>query len=322
MRILTAQDVKAAITMKEAIDAVREGFIALSTGKAHVPLRSVLQTSRGTMLYMPAFAEGSPASSVKIVGVFPENRQHGLPVVSANVFVLDAQTGQPRALMSGTYLTALRTGAASGLATDLLARPDAAILGVIGAGAQARTQIEAICAVRPIREIRVYSRHGAAQFVAEMTPMYPKVTIRTAATTTEALKGADVLVAATTSRTPVIQAEDISLGAHINGVGSYTHEMQEVAADVVTQSKIVVDSRESALAEAGDLIIPMKLGKLRAESIHAELGEIAAGLKQGRASETEITFFKSVGNAIQDLMVATRIIATAEARNLGTLVDL
>src|SRR5262249_4919113 len=157
---------------------------------------------------------------------------------------------QPRALMSGTYLTALRTGAASGLATDLLARPDAASLGVIGAGAQARTQIEAICAVRPIREIRVYSRRGAGHFVAALTPVYPHVSLQTAASPAEALRNADVLVAATTSRTPVIDLEDVSPGTHINGVGSYTHEMQEVAADVVTRSRIVVDSRESAFAEA------------------------------------------------------------------------
>src|SRR5260221_3110911 len=222
MRILNLQDVKAAITMKEAIDAVREGFIALSTGKATVPLRSSLQTPSGLMLYMPAYMTGAASSSIKIVGVFPQNAQRGLPNVSASVFVLDAETGQPRALMSGTYLTALRTGAASGLATDLLARPDAQILGVIGAGAQARTQIEAICTVRAIKEIRVYSRRGAELFAAEMATTYPAIKVAAAKSATEALQGADILVAATTSSTPVISAADIAPGVHINGVGSYT----------------------------------------------------------------------------------------------------
>jgi ornithine cyclodeaminase len=242
--------------------------------------------------------------------------------VIATLLVIDAKTGQPRALLDGTYLTALRTGAGSGLATDLLAAPDAAILGVIGAGAQARTQIEAVLAVRPIREIRIFSRGGADSFAAEIAPLYPGVMVRATRTAADALRDADVLIAATTSSTPVIMAADVKPGAHINGVGSYTPTMQEVATDVVIRAKIVVDSRQSCLAEAGDLLVPINAGLLNAESIYAEIGEIAAGLKPGRTSPAEITFFKSVGNAVQDLTVAARVVSAAEAKNLGSIIAL
>jgi ornithine cyclodeaminase len=322
MRILNAQDVRAAITMDEAIEAMRDGFIALSTGKARVPLRNSVNTPDGMTLFMPAYLEGAASSAVKVVSVYPGNGHYGLPIIIAAVMVFDADTGQPLALMDGTYLTALRTGAASGLATQLLARPRAAVLGVIGAGAQARTQIAAICAVRPIREIRVYSRSGADSFVAELSHRYPGINIRAARSASEALKGAEVLVAATTSATPVIKAEDVSPGAHINGVGSYTPQMQEVAAEIVTHARIVVDSRESAMAEAGDLLIPIRDGLMTPDAIYAEIGEIAAGLKPGRVSDSEITFFKSVGVAVQDAAVAARVITVAEAQNLGTMVNL
>ncbi|MHB8625052.1 MAG: ornithine cyclodeaminase family protein [Aggregatilineales bacterium] len=322
MRILSANDVKMAISMREAIAVVREGFVALSAGKAQVPLRSSLKTPQGTTFFMPAYIDNSASSAVKVVSVYPGNARNGLPSVIANVIVLDAETGQPRALMDGTYLTALRTGAASGLATDLLARPDAAILGVIGAGAQAHTQIEAILIVRPIREIRVFSRSGADSFVEALSASYPELNIRATRSASEALQDADVLVAATTASAPVIELGDVKPGAHINGVGSYTPTMQEVAADVVTRAKIVVDSRQSCLAEAGDLLIPIKAGLLHFDSIYAEVGEIAAGLKPGRTSTAEITFFKSVGTAVQDLTVAARVVTAAEAHNLGTIVKL
>lgn len=319
IRILSAADVRTAITMQEAIEAMRVGFIALSSGHARVPLRTHLQTPDGSNLFMPAYVDGMAFSAVKVVSIYPKNTT--LPMISASVLVLDAVTGRARALMDGTYLTALRTGAGSGLATDLLARPDASVLGVIGAGAQARTQIEAVCAVRPIREVRVYSRSGAAGLVAALSPLYPAVQMLAVGSYAEALRGADILVAATTSSQPVITNADVKPGAHINGIGSYLPTMQEVAAEVVTRARIIVDSRESCLAEAGDLIIPIRAGLLRVESIHAEIGEVAAGLKSGRVNDQEVTFFKSVGNAVQDAVAAARILEAAEARGMGTLVE-
>lgn len=317
LRILTADDVRAAVTMREAIDAVREGFIALSTGRARVPLRGVLELPEGFLLTMPAHLEGTPASAIKVVSVHPGNAPRGLPIIFAAVLVTDAQTGALRALMDGRVLTALRTGAASGLATDLLAQERASILAVIGAGVQARTQIAAICAVRPITEIRVFSLAGADQLVAELHELYPARSVA-AASAAEALYGAQVIVAATNSKTPVVTLADLAPGAHINGIGSFTPEMQELASDVVKAARIVVDHRESAWAEAGDLIIPRRQGLITEAAVHAEIGEIAAGLKEGRRSPTEITFFKSVGNAVQDAALAQRVLAAAEARGLGT----
>ncbi len=321
IRILTGQDVRAALTMPEAITAVREGFIALSTGQAIVPVRGVFEQPQGVTLTMPAHIQGAAISTVKVVSVFPGNREKGLPAVTAVVLVLDASTGKPMALLDGTTLTAIRTGAASGVATNLLARPDAHILGVIGAGPQARTQIEAVCAVRPITVIRIFSRGGADELAAELRGRYP-AQVQAVSSGREALVGADILVAATNSKTPVITLADVAPGAHINGVGSFTPDMQEVAADVVTHAKVVVDHRESAWAEAGDLIIPRNQGILAEQGVHAELGEVAAGVRPGREAQEEITFFKSVGNAVQDAVVAAVILEKASRLNLGTVAAL
>jgi ornithine cyclodeaminase len=310
MRIFSAGDVGTIISMRDAIDAVRDGFIALSTGRANVPVRGSLSVDGNTTLTMPAYIHGSPVSVVKVISVYPGNAQHGLPTVLGTVLVLNAETGVPLALIDGASLTALRTGAASGLATDLLAAPDARTLTVIGAGKQARTQVEAILAVRPIEYIQVYSPHRAHDFARELQSRY-QIDVHAAADASEALDGAQIVVAATNSHTPVV--DEVQAGVHINGVGSYRPDMQEVSAEVVRRAKIVVDHRASAWYEAGDLIIPRDQGLIDEQSIHAEIGEVAAGLRQGRESADEITFFKSVGNAVQDAAVAARIWAAASA---------
>jgi len=321
MRILTADDVRVALSMRKAIDAVRAGFIALSTGRAHVPLRSVLDTPGGVLLTMPAQITGAPVNTVKVVSVCPDNPSRGLPTIHAAVLVSDAQTGVPLALMDGRYLTALRTGAASGLATELLARPDASVLAVIGAGAQARTQIAAVCTVRPITEIRIYSLSGAEHLADELRSQYD-ARVAAVESASAALRGADVVVAATNSRTPVVTLADLAPGVHINGIGSFTPEMQEIAADVVAAARVVVDQRASVWAEAGDLIIPRDQGIISEDHVYAEIGEIAAELKPGRQDPQEITFFKSVGNAVQDAVVAQRVLEVASARGLGIEVAL
>lgn len=321
MKILTANDVRAAVDMRAAIDAVREGFIALSTGRANVPLRSALETPGGVLLTMPAYIGGASASAVKVVAVCPENPSRGLPTIHAVVLVMDARTGVPLALMDGSVVTALRTGAASGLATDLLALPQASILAAIGAGVQARTQIAAVCTVRPITEIRIFSLTGAEQMADELRRLY-HVRIVVSPSASEALKGAHVAVAATNSKTPVIHLDDLTPGAHINGIGSFTPQMQEIAADVVVKARVVVDHRASVWAEAGDLIIPRNQGLVTENVVYAEIGEIAARLKEGRHDSQEITFFKSVGNAVQDAALAQHVIAAAAERGLGTEVAL
>ena len=303
MRIFDAGEVRQAITMRQAIDAVREGFIALSTGRANVPVRGSLPVEENVTLTMPAYIHGSAVSIVKVISVYPGNGQHNLPTVLGSVLILDASTGAPIALADGAALTALRTGAASGLATDLLALPDAHILAVIGAGKQARTQVEAICTVRPIDQIRIYSVNGAEEFAQELRERF-SVTVQVADVAQVALQGAQIVATATNSQKPVLHARDLSGGVHINGIGSFRPDMQEVASDVVQRAKIVVDHRASAWHEAGDLIIPRDDGIIDESSVYAEIGEIAAGLRPGRESADEITFFKSVGNAVQDAAVA------------------
>lgn len=321
MRILSADDVRAALPMRAAIEAMREGFIALSSGKATVPVRAAMNMPDGIMLYMPACIEGEPISVVKIVSVFPDNRSRDLPVVQANVLVIDARDGTPQALIDGTSLTAIRTGAASGLATDLLARRDAAVLGVIGAGVQARTQIEAVCAVRAIREIRIYSPNNAARLVDELRDQY-EADVHYAPSAHDAAASADVIVAATNSATPVLTAADIQPGVHINGVGSFTPHMQEIAADIVRQARVIVDHRASVWEEAGDLIIPREAGQITDAIIAAEIGEVAVGRAVGRETDDQITFFKSVGNAVQDAAAAGRVLKAAVERGLGTVAHL
>jgi ornithine cyclodeaminase len=320
MRLLTADNIRAAITMPEAIEAMRAAFVALSSGKAQSPLRTSLQTPRGVSFFMPAYISGDAYGVVKIASVYGDNPARGLPTVIASVLVFDATTGQPCAILDGTFLTTLRTGAASGLATDLLARRDAAIVGMIGAGGQAFHQIEAVCAVRPIREVRVYSRSGAGQAIRQWETQLPSVKLVAVETADEALLGADVLVAATSSSTPVILARHVRPGVHINGIGSYTPRMQEIAAEVVAQTRIVVDSRLSAQQEAGDLIIPLREGVINEAAIYAELGELASGQQPGRQRDDEITLFKSVGLAAQDAAVAARVVAVAEARQIGQVI--
>jgi alanine dehydrogenase len=318
MRILSVEDVRAAITMRDAIEAVREGFIALSEGKAIVPVRGTLHSPDGYLLTMPSYLDDGWV--VKIVGVNAGNRDRNLPVVHATIMVVNAKTGEPQAIMDGRVITAIRTGAASGLATDLLARPDAKVLGVIGAGVQARTQIEAVCAVRKIEEIRVYSHSGADKLVEELKGKYPAKAVATGSSA-EALKGADVIIAATTSKAPVMAASDVPDGAHINGIGSFTAAMREIPAEIIARARVVVDHRAAAWAEAGDLIMARDEGLIDETAVSGELGELAAGKVGGRQSEGEITVFKSVGNAVQDNVVARRVLALAEKRGLGQVVD-
>ena len=319
LRVLTGEEVRSAIDMKQAIAAMREAFGQLSAGRARVPVRLRLE-SRGVTLFMPAYLEKTGDLGAKIVSLFADNPQRGLPVISGVVLVLDSETGMPRALMDGAYLTALRTGAASGLATDLLARQDASVVAIFGVGGQGPAQIEAVRAVRPIQEVRVVSRshESAARFAAQLSG----VDAHPLDDRSAAIRGAHIIIAATTSQTPVFDGRDVEPGTHINAIGSYTPEMQEVDATIVQRARIVVDSREAVLQEAGDLIIPIREGLIRAEDIEAELGEIVNGEKPRRTSDDEITLFKSVGNAVQDIVVARRVMEAAESQELGRVVEL
>jgi ornithine cyclodeaminase len=228
--------------------------------------------------------------------------------------------------MDGTYLTALRTGAVSGAAADLLARADSHVLTAIGAGAQGVTQIAAVCAVRPIeRVIAVDVNEAALERLREaLRNDWPNIEARLETTTDSgaAVREADIICTATTSRTPVFQDEDIRPGTHVSAVGAYTPEMQELPAATVARATVVVDAVDAALSEAGDLIIPLNDGLVSREHFARELGMVASGAAPGRASADEITLFKSVGNAVQDVVVARRAVDRARQRGLGTEIDL
>jgi alanine dehydrogenase len=328
LRVLSGQDVRRAVDMSTAIGAVRAAYEQLVAGQVEMPLRTAVPVARhdGVTLLMPAHLLQSNALGAKIVSVFPHNPDRGLPIIHALMVVLDPDTGQPDAILDGTYLTALRTGAASGVATRLLARQDARVAAIFGAGVQGHTQLEAVCTVRSIEQAWVYDRHPetAAVFVAEMRTWGPPVPsdIRIAATPADAARRADVICCATTSATPVFGDADLKPGVHINGIGSYTPEMQEVPGETVARARVLVDSRTAVLAEAGDLLIPIAQGLIDESHIHGEIGELAAGRISGRETDEEITFFKSVGVAVQDVAVAELIVRRAAALGLGQEVEL
>jgi ornithine cyclodeaminase len=293
-----------------------------------VPIRTQLgiPLHDGVTLFMPAYLEDSDQLGMKMVSVFSGNVEQGLPIINALVTLVDPETGLPTAIIDGTYLTALRTGAGSGAATDLLARSDARTVGILGTGVQGRTQLQAVCTVRPIERVLVYdTRRGAAErFREEMAGAGPPIPgrIDVASSAKAAVSESDVVCTATTSSTPVFLDADVEPGTHINAIGSFTPQMQELPAETVARALLVVDSREAVWAEAGDLIIAKKRGLITESSVHAELGEVVAGTRPGRSSEDQVTLFKSVGNAVQDVSVAARILDEAEGKGLGTLVEL
>ena len=306
--------------MRGAIDAMRVAFTQLSSGDAVVPDRLGVETPHGVSLFMPGYLPEGEHLAAKIVSVFTGNRERGLPVINAVVLVLDSETGVPRALMDGTYLTALRTGAASGLATEVLALEDAAVLAVFGAGPQARTQIEAVRAVRPIVEVRVFSLSIAESEALAQEVQGVSVTV--VDDPRRALAGAQVIVTATDSRRPVFPGELVEPGSHVNAVGAFTPEMRELDGVLVGRATVVVDSRATVMAEAGDLVQAIREGGFTLDQIHAELGEVVSGTRPGRRSSDEVTLFKSVGSAAQDVAAAGRILSAAEAAGLGATVEI
>ncbi len=300
--------------MADAIAAVAEGFVALSNGQAAVPVRLAIPLRADAVaLAMPAALAGSSCYSVKVVSVAPGNAVAGRPVVSATVLLGDAVTGELLALIDGTALTALRTGAAGGVAARELSRPSAGRLALFGAGAQARAQLLALAAVRTVSEARVVTRdpEHAAAFRAWATaqPELSRVAVRATAAH-DAIADADIVVTATTSHTPVFEGAWLAEGTHLTAVGSFTHAMRELDDDALRGARIVVDQRAAALAEAGEL-----RGRRPDELV--ELGEILSGRAPGREADGQRTVFKSVGSAIQDLVVAARAYERARALGIG-----
>lgn len=328
LTLFSAADVRRALPMAKAIEAVKAGYVQLSTGRAQVPLRTHLSVADGdSTLIMPVYSPGADgedgALGLKVVSVFNSNPPRGLPLIHALVLAVDPATGAPLAIIEGGALTAIRTGAASGAATDVLARPDAAVVALFGAGVQARRQLEAVCTVRRVEQVRLFSPVGAEAFAAEMAGQGPiPADIAIVDSPRAAVADADIICAATTARTPVFDGRDLKPGAHVNAIGSFTPDMQEIDVATVRRALVVLDSREAALAETGDLIIPLNAGQITLDHVSTEIGEVIAGLKPGRTSPEQITFFKSVGVAVQDGVAARIVVRNGAALGLGTRVEL
>ena len=325
--VLSAREVVQALPMAAAVEGMKRAFGQLSAGKATVPLRSHVNVPQhnGTSLIMPAYLAESGDLAVKIVSVFPNNAAQNLPVINGVVLAFDHKTGQPVALMDGGALTAIRTGAASGAATDLLARSDAHTVAIFGSGVQARTQLEAVCTVRPIETVRVYSpdQAHAVAFAAEMAGHGPiPAAIEVMGSAEAAAAEADIICTATSSGEPVFPGTSLKPGVHINAVGVFMTSMREVDTLTIQQSLVVVDEYDAMRAEAGDIMIPLEAGEIDEGHIHAELGEIVNGTKSGRTNPEQITFFKSVGVAVQDAVAASLAVRGAAAHNLGIYISI
>jgi ornithine cyclodeaminase/alanine dehydrogenase-like protein (mu-crystallin family) len=328
MLVLSAEDVRKALPMNEAIEAMKNAYASLSRGTAVVPLRTRLPipSSDALSLFMPAFVSSQErdALAIKAVSLFPTNPARGLAYIQAAVLVFDPETGRAIALLEGSSLTAIRTGAAGGAAIDLLARKDSKIAAIFGAGAQARTQLEAACTARQIETAFIFARNAekVQAFAVEMKSKgFVTQDIRVAKSAKEAIEQADIICTATTSSTPVFDDADVRPGTHISAVGSYTPDMQEVPSETLQRAKIFVDSRSASLEEAGDLIQPIRAGLFDEAHICGELGEVLLGKIPGRRSEDEITYFKSVGIAVQDAMAAQVSLNNARKMKIGTEVD-
>ena len=283
-------------------------------------MRTALSSPDGVTLIMPGALDGARdvALAVKVVSVFPENKSRGVPSIHGLVLVVDPQTGCPTAVLDGTALTSVRTAAACGLATDLLSRRDSKVLTVIGSGVQARTQVEAVCCVRPIEHVRICNPNleSAQAAAAELSGRSPiPASVSATRDITQALRDADVICAATTSRTPVLADSDLAPGTHINAIGSFQPHVRELPSATVARSLLVVDERQAALEEAGDILQAVADGSIAESHIHCELGDLLLGAAAGRTSEDQITLFKSVGLAVQDVAAARA--ALSEARRLG-----
>lgn len=310
--------------MRDCVAAIRDAFIQLSGGEITAPQRLVMPTNPddGLLLLMPAFAANKQQSTVKLVRITNSNSARNLPYIQATVMLFDATTGQLLAIMDGETITAMRTGAASGAATDAMARKAAKTLAIFGTGAQAESQLDGVCAVRSIEKMLVFGRNPnrTADFANRMQQKF-NIDVRVA-TAPEQLREADIICTATTATSPVFADEHVAPGTHINGVGAYKPHMQEVPPETVQRARIAIDEREAALSEAGDLLIPLNAGQISESHFLAEIGDVFSGKIPGRQSENEITFFKSVGHAAQDLALASQVWAAAQSLNLGKNISL
>jgi len=323
MRVLliSRRDVEGIASMKEVMDAVEKAFRAKGLGKVEMPPKVYVNFPKGDFRVMPCYIPELGFSGVKIVNSHPENpERYGLPTVMATIVLIDPETGKPVAIMDGTWITSMRTGAAGGIAAKYLARKDSKIVGMIGAGVQARTQLLALNEVFDIEEVRVYAKTLAEceKFREDMKYLGLNILPRKIE---DAVRGCDILVTTTPVTQPIVKNEWISEGMHINAIGADSSGKEELEPEILRRAKIVVDDWEQA-CHSGEVNVPLSKGIISKTNIYAELGEIIAGKKPGRISDEEITIFDSTGLAIQDLATATLVYKKAKASGLGFEVEL
>lgn len=326
MLLLSRKDIKEVFTMKDAVEADKEAFMLFSQGKSVVPIRTNIQAPKhdGAFLFMPSYVEDMDCAAIKIVNVFPNNIDKGIPTTPAQVLLIDGATGVVISVLDGTYVTQLRTGAASGAAFDVLARKDAKKGALIGTGGQAATQLEAMLAVRALEEVKVYdlNTERLQSFVDQMNEelFAYGANIIAAKDAGDAVEDADLVVTVTPSSKPVFDGTKIKKGATVSCVGSYQPHMQEMDPEVLKRaSKLYFDSEEAVLSEAGDILIPLADGTITKENFTGDLGDVLLGNVPGRENDEEIIVFKTVGIGTQDLVTARRIFEKAIAQKIGTV---
>jgi len=317
VRVLSEHDVRRLLPMDECIAAMEGALASLARAELHNPLRFVVRPAGEPTLMglMPAHRGGPDAVySLKVVCIAPANAALGLDLHQGLVALFDGATGATRVLMNAGAITSIRTAAVSAVATKLLARPGSRTLAILGAGVQARAHLEAMRAVLPFEEVRVWSR--TAGRAAELEG------VQEARSVEEALRGADVVVTATTAREPIVSREWLAEGAHVNAVGSSIPTTRELDTRTIADAALFVDRRESTLNEAGDYLFPIREGAIGPDHIRAEIGEILVGAAEGRRDDSELTVFKSLGLAVEDLAAAEHVLRRAEAENVGVEVEL
>ncbi len=323
--VLAHAEVERLLPMSECISVMEEALAALARGEADQPLRTIFKPAgvKGVLAMMPTFRAGeSPMFGLKAICVFPGNAAIGMDAHQGGVMLFDGKTGVPLALVNASAITAIRTAAVSAVATRLLAREDSSELAIIGAGVQARTHLSAMACIRPIKRARIASGRfdNAQKFAEEMQPRFPFV-IEPVESAETAVRGADLIVTATTAREPVLRRDWILPGAHINAIGTFSPTAREIDTATMAAATLFVDRRESALNEAGDYLLAAKEGAIGPDHIRAELGEVLIKTHPGRTSRDELTLFKSLGIAIEDLAAADHVHKKALEQKVGTWVD-